>query len=92
MNLIWLFAIAGGAVLLGAAIMFGIFKQDPARARSSLAGLAIVAIGAVGLAFVVSNGTETAPSTPADRAGSENDRPARASDQNALPGLQQPNR
>lgn len=85
-NAVWLFVVAGGAALLGLALAFGMIKQDAKRSTGAIAGAFIVAIGAVGLGFIISNSTETAPSNPPDPQGSQYDTPARPSDQNALPG------
>ena len=87
-NAIWLFVVAGGAALLGLALAFGMIRQDAKRSTAAIAGAFIVAIGAVGLGFVVSNSTETAPANPPDPSGAHYDAPARPSDQNALPGNQ----
>lgn len=91
-NFMWLFMVAGGAAILGGAIAFGMFKQNPKRTAFSIRGAVFVAILAVGIGLIVSNVTTTAPSNPPDRSGSHYDTPARPSDQNALPGLNQPNR
>ena len=91
-NAMWLFVVAGGAAILGLALAFGIIKQNPARGIGAIAGAVIVAIGAVGLGYLVSSQTETAPSKPSDAQGSQFEAPARPSDQNALPGLNQQNR
>lgn len=54
-------------------------------------GAIIVVLCALGLGYYVSE-APSVPSNPADPQASETSRPARQSDQNALPGLQQPNR
>lgn len=54
-------------------------------------GAIIVVICALGLGYYISS-RPSVPANPADPQGSEMDLPARQSDQNALPGLQQPNR
>jgi len=91
-NALWLFVVAGGAAILGLALAFGIIRQNPARGVGAIAGAFIVAIGAVGLGYLVSSQTETAPTKSPDIQGSQYETPARPSDQNALPGLNQSNR
>ncbi|WJR67535.1 hypothetical protein QTA58_01850 [Neorhizobium sp. CSC1952] len=54
-------------------------------------GAIIIVICGLGLGYYIA-GAPSAPSNPPDSQGSETSLPARQSDQNALPGLQQPNR
>lgn len=91
-NAMWLFVVAGGAAALGVALAFGMMKQNPKRNVGPIAGAFIVALGAVGLAYLVKEAPDTAPSNPPTVHGGQYETPARPSDQNALPGLQQPNR
>lgn len=68
-NAIWLFVVAGGAAALGLALAFGLLKQNPRRNMGPIAGALIVAVGAVGLAYLVKEAPSTAPSNPATPAG-----------------------
>ncbi|WP_117196401.1 hypothetical protein [Rhizobium terrae] len=86
----WLFIIAGGAALLGFALIFGSIKQDGKRSIIPITGAVVVGIFALLLGIFISR-APTAPIIASDPQASEISRPARQSDQNALPGLQQPN-
>lgn len=88
----WLFRVAGGAAILGGAVAFGMFKRNPKLTAFSMGGAIVVAVFAGGISLVVLNVPTTATNNPPDRSGSHDDTPARPSDQNALPGLNQPNR
>jgi hypothetical protein len=90
-NYIWLFLVAGGAAILGLVLASGMIKQDGKRSVAAIAGAFVVAAGALVLGIYVSS-APTAPMVGPDSQSSEISRPARQSDQNALPGLQQPNR
>lgn len=92
MNIIWLLVVAGGAAILGGAIAFGMFKQNPKRTIFALGGASMVALAAIGFGLIVSRVPETAPSNPPNPQGTQYDTPARPSNQNALPGTGQPNR
>ena len=85
MNYIWLFAVAGGAALLGFALAFGMIKQDGKRSVAAIAGAFIVAIGALGLGVYVSK-EPTAPMRASDRDGSQNALPGAATTREDLPG------
>jgi ApbE superfamily uncharacterized protein (UPF0280 family) len=90
-NYIWLFSVAGGAAILGSVLAFGMINQNGKRSVVAVAGAFIVA----GLALVWGlyvSAASTARQLASDPQASETSRPARQSDQNALPGLQQPNR
>jgi len=89
-NAVWLLAVAGGAVALAIAIAFVMLKQDPQSFGIAFAGVVVVAVAAVGIGFIVSQETSTAPSNPPDPQGSHYDGPARPSDENALPGTATP--
>lgn len=82
---LWLFAVAGGAGLLGVALAFGLIIENRKRAMSAMAGAFIVAIVCAGLAIVLSTQAPTAETRSSDRAGTQYDLPARPSDENALP-------
>ncbi|ANL31086.1 hypothetical protein AMC90_PD00060 (plasmid) [Rhizobium phaseoli] len=85
MNYIWLFAVAGGATLLGVALAFGMIKQDGRRSIAAIAGAFIVAVGALGLGLYVAT-APTAPLRASDREGSQNRLPAAATTPKDLPG------
>lgn len=85
MNYIWLFAVAGGATLLGGALAFGMIKQDGRRSIAAIAGAFIVAVGALGLGLYVAT-APTAPLRASDREGSQNRLPAAATTPKDLPG------
>ncbi|MBX4867258.1 MULTISPECIES: hypothetical protein [Rhizobium] len=85
MNYIWLFAVAGGAALLGIALAFGMIKQDGRRSVAAIAGAFIVAIGALGLGVYVAS-EPTAPMRASDREGSQNRLPGAATTEKDLPG------
>jgi hypothetical protein len=85
MNYIWLFAVAGGAALLGIALAFGMIKQDGRRSVFAIAGAFVVAVGALGLGLYVSS-APTAPVRASDREGSQNRLPAAATSEKDLPG------
>ncbi|EUB98029.1 hypothetical protein PMI07_006343 [Rhizobium sp. CF080] len=90
-NYIWLFLVSGGAAILGIVLAFGLIEQNGKRSIVAIAGAFLVA--AVALVFgVYISSAPTASMVSSDRQASESSRPARQSDQNALPGLQQPNR
>ena len=61
------------------------------RTLMPIFGAIVIIVVGLGIGYFVSD-APTVPSTPSDRQASEMSRPARQSDQNALPGLQQPNR
>ncbi|WP_184393956.1 hypothetical protein [Rhizobium sp. BK650] len=84
MNYLWLFAIAGGAALLGIALAFGMIKQDGQRSVVAIAGAFVVAAGALGLGLYVAS-APTAPSQPPDREGTQNRLPAAATTENNDP-------
>jgi hypothetical protein len=90
-NYVWLFLVAGGAAILGSVLAFGMIKQNGERSIAAIAGAFVVAGLALILGLYVSS-APTAPQVSSDPQASEISRPARQSDQNALPGLQQPNR
>ncbi|PWI51703.1 hypothetical protein [Rhizobium phaseoli] len=83
MNYIWLFAVSGGATLLGVALAFGMIKQDGRRSIAAIAGAFIV--GALGLGLYVAT-APTAPLRASDREGSQNRLPAAATTPKDLPG------
>lgn len=83
--------VAGGAAILGIALAFGMIKQDGKRSVAAIAGAFVVAAGALFFGIYISS-APTAPMVGPDRQSSETNRPARQSDQNALPGLEQQNR
>ncbi|MBB3654825.1 hypothetical protein FHX15_000024 [Rhizobium sp. BK650] len=83
-NYLWLFAIAGGAALLGIALAFGMIKQDGQRSVVAIAGAFVVAAGALGLGLYVAS-APTAPSQPPDREGTQNRLPAAATTENNDP-------
>ncbi|MEB3045986.1 hypothetical protein [Rhizobium mulingense] len=85
MNYIWLFAVAGGAALLGFALAFGMIKQDRERSVAAIAGAFVVAIGALGLGIYVAS-APTAPMRASDRQGTQNNLPAAATTKEDLPG------
>jgi hypothetical protein len=85
MNIVWFFAIAGGALVLGLALALGMFKQDRRRQVVAMAGAFVVAAIAVTFGYAVSSSPTTAPSNPPDPQGTHYDTPARPSDDNALP-------
>ena len=85
MNYIWLFAVAGGATLLGVALAFGMIKQDGRRSIAAIAGAFIVAVGALGLGLYVAT-APTAPLRASDREGSQKRLPAAATTPKDLPG------
>jgi hypothetical protein len=84
MNYLWLFAVAGGAVLLGIALGFGMIKQDGQRSAAAIAGAFVVALGALGLGLYVAS-APTAPLRASDRDGSQNRLPAAATTERDLP-------
>ncbi len=90
-NYIWHFIVAGGAAILGSVLAFGMIKQNGKRSIVAIAGAFIVAGLALILGLYVSS-APTAPQVASDPQASEISRPAHQSDQNALPGLAQPNR
>jgi flagellar motor component MotA len=90
-NYIWLFLVAGGAAALGVVLAFGSIKEDGKRSAVAIAGAFGVAVVALVFGIFISS-APTAPMVGPDRQSSEASRPARQSDQNALPGLEQPNR
>ncbi|AIC30614.1 UNVERIFIED_ORG: hypothetical protein GGE64_005649 [Rhizobium etli] len=85
MNYLWLFAVAGGAALLGVALCFGMIKQDGRRSIAAIAGAFVVAIGALGVGVYVAT-APTAPLRASDREGSQNRLPAAATTEKDLPG------
>ncbi|MBX4958394.1 hypothetical protein [Rhizobium lentis] len=85
MNYLWLFAVAGGAAVLGIALAFGMIKQDGRRSVAAIACAFIVAIGALGLGVYVSK-EPTAPLRSSDREGSQNRLPGAATTEKDLPG------
>ncbi|MBB5551039.1 hypothetical protein [Rhizobium lentis] len=85
MNYIWLFAVAGGAALLGFALAFGMIKQDGKRSVAAIAGAFIVAIGALAFGIYVAS-APTAPVRASDRQGTQNNLPAAATTKKDLPG------
>ncbi|MBY5572151.1 hypothetical protein HFO55_34165 [Rhizobium leguminosarum] len=85
MNYLWLFAVAGGAALLGAALAFGMIKQDGQRSVLAISGAFVVAIGALGLGLYVAS-APTAPMRASDREGSQQKLPAAATTEKDLPG------
>ena len=91
MEIVWLVVVVGGPILLGGILGFGVFRRHPRRFVYAMAGAAIVAVLATSLSFVVGS-APTAPSNAPDRQGAHYDGPARPSDRNALPGLNQPTR
>jgi flagellar motor component MotA len=90
-NYVWLFLVAGGAAILGVVLALGSIKQEGKRSIAAIAGAFAVAAMALVLGLFVSS-APTAPMVASDSQSSEISRPARQSDQNALPGLGQPNR
>jgi hypothetical protein len=90
-NYVWLFIVAGGAAILGSTLAFGMINQNGKRSVVAIAGAFIVSGLALILGLYVSS-APTAPQVASDPQASETSRPARQSDQNALPGLAQPNR
>jgi hypothetical protein len=85
MNYLWLFAVAGGAALLGIALAFGTIKQDGQRSVFAIIGAFVVAIGALGLGVYVAS-APTAPLRASDREGSQQRLPAAATTEKDLPG------
>nr|WP_246717900.1 hypothetical protein [Rhizobium aethiopicum] len=85
MNYLWLFAVSGGAALLGIALAFGMIKQDGRRSVAAIAGAFVVAIVALGLGIYVQK-APTAPLRASDREGSQNNLPAAATTEKDLPG------
>jgi hypothetical protein len=85
MNYLWLFAVAGGAALLGMALAFGMIKQDGRRSLFAIAGAFIVAIGALGLGVYVAK-APAAPVRASDREQSQQRLPAAATTEKDLPG------
>ena len=84
-NYLWLFAIAGGAALLGIALAFGMIKQDGRRSVAAIAGAFVVAVGALGLGLYVAS-APTAPLQAPDREGTQNRLPAAAANENNQQG------
>lgn len=85
MNYLWLFAVAGGAALLGIALAFGMIKQDGQRSVLAISGAFVVAIGALVLGLYVAS-APTAPMRAPDREGSQQKLPAAATTEKDLPG------
>lgn len=85
MNYLWLFVVAGGAAILGAALAFGTIRQDPKRSIPAIAGAFIVAIVAVLIGVYVSSAS-TAPPVPPDRQETEKQLPAAPGQTSDLPG------
>ncbi|MBX4952182.1 hypothetical protein HJA95_22015 [Rhizobium binae] len=85
MNYLWLFAIAGGAALLGIALASGMIKQGGQGSPVAVAGAFVVAVGALGLGLYVAS-APTAPMRAPDREGTQNRLPAAATTENSQPG------
>ncbi|MBW8790179.1 YfjD family protein [Rhizobium leguminosarum] len=85
MNYLWLFAVAGGAALLGIALAFGMIKQDGRRSVFAIAGAFIVAIGALGAGVYIAR-APAAPVRGSDREQSQQRLPGAATTEKDLPG------
>jgi len=85
MNYIWLVVVAGGALVLGLVLAFGMFKQRPRRTIGAVVAALAIACGAVGLGFYIKS-SPTVPTRPPDRQHSEDKLPAAAGHSGDLPG------
>jgi hypothetical protein len=85
MNYIWLFAVAGGATLLGLALAFGMIKEDPKRSAGAIIGAFLVAVVAL-IGGVYVSYAPTAPIVPPDRQGTDEKLPGGPAQPGTLPG------
>jgi hypothetical protein len=85
MNYVWLFVVAGGAALLGLALVFGMMKEDPRRTTFAVFGAVAFAIVALFVGVFVSS-LSTARIQAADRERTEEKLPAGPAHTEELPG------